>query len=215
MHSSVNVERVSESRRVLLCPNCGAPPLPEAAAHETVTCAFCGIASVIAQIENPTEARGSERVCPRCASKLFFGEADGVEMLGCGACGGIWLDNASARKVMSRYDEAVAELAQRASINAKVRPDVRAAVNCAECGAPMTRRQVADVELDFCGEHGTWFDAGELERVIEPLRPAPAPFGGPAPVYENASPTPSFISSNVAADLAVGAFELLAAVLTD
>lgn len=37
---------------------------------------------------------------------------------------------------------------------------------------------LAGVELDRCGPHGVWFDAGELERVLATLTtptPLPAP----------------------------------------
>lgn len=206
---------MTDSRRVLLCPNCGAP-LPPAATHETVVCAFCKVSSAISEIADATEAKHSDHACPRCTTKLFFGETDGIA-LGCGLCGGIWLDNASAQRVMARYDGAVAELASRATASATKRPDVRAPVNCAECGASMQRKRVGDVEIDLCLAHGTWFDAGELGRVIDPLRPVQMV---PATFEEDSAPNFASSSSStdwgdVAGTVAVGAFEILAAVLTD
>lgn len=204
---------MSDSRRVLLCPNCGAP-LPPGADHETVTCAFCGVASAIRDIVDPVVAKDSEHKCPRCATTLFFGDANGTALLGCGLCGGLWLDNASAQRVMSRYDDAVRELASRATTNATARPDVRAPVSCAECGGAMQRKRVADVELDLCPAHGTWFDAGELERVIAPLQPPPVQTPM-ADASDEETPNFGVDWGGVAGNVAVGAFELLAAVLTD
>jgi Zn-finger nucleic acid-binding protein len=103
---------MSDGRRVLLCPNCGAP-LPPGAAHEAV-------ASL-----TTAEAKGSALACPRCAATLFLGATQDVRILGCGLCG-VWLDNDSGRRVIQRFDEAVVDLANRASSHAVKRPDVLA-----------------------------------------------------------------------------------------
>ena len=40
-------------------------------------------------------------------------------------------------------------------------------VDCPVCGIAMQKRIVRDgIELDFCGWHGVWLDAGELERIL-------------------------------------------------
>jgi len=210
---------VSESRRVLVCPHCLAP-LPPAAAHETVTCAFCGTTSAASQLETP--AKGSNLICPRCDQKLFFGDADGVAMLGCGLCGGIWLDNDSAQRVTQHYSDRVVDLAARAAQSAQRRPDIRAAAKCAECRCEMQRRTNGRVSVDVC-EHGTWFDAGELSTLIAPMRPAPQTQMAPAAWPEAARPNfgsssgidGSAIAGDVAVAVAEGAFAVLLGVLTD
>src|SRR4029077_12783575 len=102
------------------------------------------------------EAEHSACVCPRCEQALFFGEADGVSMLGCGICGGIWLDNASAQRVTQQYSDRVVDMAARAAQNAQRKPDVRASAKCAQCRTDMARRTFGMVSLDVCTEHGQW-----------------------------------------------------------
>ena len=215
---------VSESRRVLVCPHCGAP-LPPAAAQEKVTCAFCGTTSAAASLEAATH---SDLVCPRCEQKLFFGDADGVAMLGCGICGGIWLDNAAAQKVTQHYSDRVVDLAARAAQNAQVKPDVRRSAKCAQCRAEMQRRTFGTVSVDVCAEHGTWFDAGELSILIAPMRPAPPVQMAPAQYEPQPDPNDwdhragaavldgaGEVAGSVALAVAEGAFEVLLGILTD
>jgi Zn-finger nucleic acid-binding protein len=206
-----------DERLVLVCPRCGAP-LPPGAAHETVTCAFCGIASSLAALTQ--QAARSDLACPRCGEKLFSGAAHDVAMLGCGLCGGIWLDNASAQRVMQHVDEAVVELAGRAAANAVKRPDVREIVKCPACSNAMERKRVttSNIAIDLCHAHGTWFDAGELAAVIAAVQ-APATYAASAPVTSDWGSTAGNVASDVAVDvagdIAVGAFELLLGILTD
>ena len=59
---------------------------------------------------------------------------------------------------------AYADAAAAAAVH---RPDTAAALTCPHCARPMLRRRVerAQVDLDDCPEHGTWFDRGELQTV--------------------------------------------------
>ena len=178
-----------------------------------MTCAFCGTTSAIAALS--AEAARSDLVCPRCEARLFAGDADGVAMLGCGLCGGIWLDNDAAQRVTQHFNARVVDMATRASQTAQRRPDVRASAKCASCRTEMGRRTFGQVSLDICQAHGTWFDAGELAALLEPMRPVPMqPMQ--QPVYEETTTTSSGIDwGDVAGSVAGGAFEVLAAILTD
>jgi hypothetical protein len=53
-------------------------------------------------------------------------------------------------------------------------------LDCPECLAPMSPQLVQDaaVWVNVCREHGTWFDAWELPRVLRAIASRPAP---PAP----------------------------------
>jgi len=185
-----------------------------------VTCAFCGTASAAASLE---PAKHSDFVCPRCDQKLFFGDADGVAMLGCGICGGIWLDNEAAHKVTSHYSDRVVDLAARAAQNAQTKPDVRKAAKCAQCRCEMQRRTFGSVSVDVCNDHGTWFDAGELSILVAPMRPAPPVEMAPAQ-YASASSNSedvetsidgAEVADDVAMAVAEGAFGILLGILTD
>lgn len=189
-------------RRTLRCPHCGAP-LPPESLRQTVTCAFCSTVSTPASVA-ASAARGlvaSESIaaaaarCPRCGLPLFEGSANGIAMLGCGRCGGIWLDNASAQRAVQTMDRAVVALADQVSNRAAFDVDVGAAIACPACQRPLarTRSPQSGIWIDVCGEHGTWFDRYELGLVFDALQPKapprPTAYDGPTPDFrEGANP---------------------------
>lgn len=62
-------------------------------------------------------------------------------------------------------------MAEVAALHARTAVDTALAAHCPECHTPLHRFQVtrARVELDACGAHGTWFDRGELGKVLREL----------------------------------------------
>jgi Zn-finger nucleic acid-binding protein len=182
-----------ETRTTIRCPECGAP-LPPIAATAAVSCLQCGATSTPAQKPGAVQTVVVERVvvregaaardsaiCPRCQLDLVQATADGIAMLGCGTCGGIWLDNEGARAVVQRHHPAVEEIAKRAGAAAMRvvvdRLGQTSLLHCPVCGRDMRRVVAADVaDIDVCVAHGTWFDAKELQRVSRKLhQPAPRP----------------------------------------
>lgn len=181
-------------RRVLVCPKCGGP-LPAAAAHEVVTCAFCGFASepeptpqrVIVfknvQVAPPAaspaaasspakaskEGHATTLPCPRCPQLLYEIRVGSVELAGCGECGGIWVDSESIPLAMKRVDKRIEELAGRAAEHATFRADTSRTAACPVCHFSLQRVPLsrAGIVVDFCANHGTWFDRAELGRVLE------------------------------------------------
>lgn len=129
--------------------------------------------------------------CPRCALPLFEGKTSAVVMYGCGGCGGLWLDNQGSQRIVEVVDDEVAELASRAEDNATCPVDTAAAgLLCPQCDGVMRRVRMskAKLDLDICDQHGTWFDRGELQRVMNacagrslPMLPAYAPMAVAVP----------------------------------
>jgi Zn-finger nucleic acid-binding protein len=170
--------------------------LPGAALHEAVVCAFCATTSMPAPESAPAPAASgvhlatehatrSAFLCPRCDLALYQGRTAAVTLLGCGECGGIWLDNTNAQRAVASIDAQVLELATRASSHARHEVDRSPPVRCAECRATLRRVKTTRlaVEVDVCAEHGTWFDRDELRVVLEamtvvraPARPATDPY---------------------------------------
>jgi Zn-finger nucleic acid-binding protein len=187
-------------RRTLRCPHCGAP-LPPESVRETVTCAFCGTVSTPASAAAAQGRIASESIpaaaaaCPRCGLPLFEGNANGITMLGCGRCGGIWLGNEAAQRAIQTMDRAVVALADQVSNRAAFTVDVGAQVACPTCRRPLARTSSpqAGIWIDVCGEHGTWFDRYEMGLVLEALQPKAPPqtttYDGPTPDFrEGANP---------------------------
>ena len=95
-------------------------------------------------------------------------ELGGTPVLECPACDGLWLeahafericaDRASQAAVLHRSATGAPAAAHRVSY----RP-------CVSCGTMMNRvnfAQISGVVVDVCRAHGTFLDAGELQRVV-------------------------------------------------
>jgi Zn-finger nucleic acid-binding protein len=173
----------SEQARVrVVCPDCGAPLPPEATEH-AVRCPQCGntsapapreIRTVVVErvVEAGQDARAascsSEPKCARCKAKLFAKEVHDIRLFGCGVCGGVFLDNEGSTRITRARDQDLAVLAERARQHAVTAADTRpAGIPCPTCERAMQRvRAAGAIDLDICDAHGTWFDAGELTRVM-------------------------------------------------
>jgi Zn-finger nucleic acid-binding protein len=157
---------MTEQARVkIVCPECGGP-LPVEAVNRAVTCERCGHAS--APFVGASAVR-SGAPCPRCRAILYEGDAGRITLLGCGSCGGIFLDNEGSTHITRAHDSLIANLAERVKDRAVVRTvDTRPSeLPCPSCSAPMKRVHARGVaEIDLCPSHGTWFDRGELNRVM-------------------------------------------------
>jgi len=178
---------------VLSCPTCGAGVSPEArrcsfceaellvkacprcfqrifkgARH----CRMCG-----AKVEVPAAANadGSARElrCPRCDGLLLSNLIGDTLIDECADCHGIWLDTAAVERIVEEREGGIAgEFAARGSHSSQPAPQPSGPmyVRCPECDSVMNRKNFArssGVVVDQCRVHGTWFDAGELPRVID------------------------------------------------
>ena len=88
-------------------------------------------------------------------------------MHGCGSCGGLWVGNELARRLLSQLEPEAIALADLASEHARPFPPVAKQPACPVCQTAMRRITVAgtNVEIDLCDTHGTWFDREELQVV--------------------------------------------------
>jgi Zn-finger nucleic acid-binding protein len=131
--------------------------------------------------------------CPRCSAQLFDGHAREAKLLGCGQCGGVWLDSAASKAVLQGEAKDLVGLADLASRHATVAVDTQVSnLACPECGQPMTRGAVPGtrIEIDLCSRHGTWFDPNELRLVALAYArlPEPAQFADPYPEERRRAP---------------------------
>jgi Zn-finger nucleic acid-binding protein len=105
--------------------------------------------------------------CPRCQQALTTAGAPDVTLHGCGTCGGIWLSTDDSRKAIEGLASPTVEMVKAAGQNATKSPDESGWVACPECSRRMERNhfEAARLDVDYCPEHGTWFDQGELLAV--------------------------------------------------
>jgi len=167
------------------CPTCGAPTAPDARRCEfcagpvaTVRCARCFHM-------NPYEARhcsgcghelglepcggASEMRCPGCQLALVEFRSESGALFDCERCGGQFLEHRLLRALLERR-----EVIGRAGLGQSVPVENSAATRivyrpCPTCSALMHRKNFggrSGVIVDVCTTHGTWFDLGELPRVL-------------------------------------------------
>jgi Zn-finger nucleic acid-binding protein len=169
----------------LVCPSCGAG-VPEGArrcahcdapvatvrcascfrmnAHDCAFCSGCGRDLGLA----PTPRDGTLS-CPDCHLPLSAFECGSAGLLhDCGGCGGQFVELGALRNLIERHDRLDVGLARART--SPVRAETRVHyVACPVCGSMMNRRNFgggSGVIVDVCSKHGTWFDSGELPRVL-------------------------------------------------
>ncbi|MCC7540612.1 MAG: zf-TFIIB domain-containing protein [Deltaproteobacteria bacterium] len=174
----------------LRCPACGGAASPDAracpfcATHlASVRCASCAAlhfagalhcsrCGVKLRDERTGDATG--RACPRCASKLVDVRGDSLSLEECPKCGGVFVDHDTIARLATdpgRRGDARAGAGvtlERTSIEPGL--ETVRYVRCPMCEKLMNRKnygEVSGVIVDVCRDHGVWFDAGELTRVVE------------------------------------------------
>lgn len=171
----------------LNCPNCGGAVMSDRTACEfcnsrlkTVGCAscmgmmflgskFCGHCGAAAyRAELLEDANPGE--CPRCKIKLQSLKIDTVAIRECERCGGFWsgvleFENLCASK--EQQATVIGFIGSYAHPNST--PPAISYVPCPDCKQLMNRSNFArssGVIVDMCKQHGVWFDAGELPKII-------------------------------------------------
>ncbi len=130
-------------------------------------------------------------ICPACdpdrpLSSRDFG-VDGLSILECPRCAGIWLSHGAFRHLVeraeaspgtSRIHASAARAAARAAATKspsqnRVEIPERLYRPCVECGQLMHRRNYdrrSGVIIDVCNGHGAWFDSDELAAILRWIR---------------------------------------------
>jgi Zn-finger nucleic acid-binding protein/ribosomal protein L40E len=146
-----------------VCPECYARN-PEHARH----CTACGIAF----LPQPVRTKAGPISCPVCAdAKLAARQIGGMWVDECPSCLGLWAPGDVMDRLVERVRERRATAATTASPESERRAPWQERVayrRCPECGATMLRKNFgrrSGVILDWCGSHGTWLDANEMEDV--------------------------------------------------
>jgi Zn-finger nucleic acid-binding protein len=172
----------------LNCPNCGAGVASDSTICEfcqtrlkTVACPMClglmfagskfcdhcGAEAVAAKVTDDKNLG----ICPRCKIALKHLQIDSIALRECERCSGLWSDVSTFEKICSEQEEQSAALSYFGNRpKADPSPIPINYVPCPECKQLMNRSNFArssGVIVDLCKEHGVWFDAGELPKIIE------------------------------------------------
>ena len=142
------------SQRAAFCPACGEGVRAKLSAGQAsgLPCPVCGPET-------------------RLYDRQFEGRGHALE---CHTCGGFWLQHADfevlARRAQSETTPRGSEAPKKLSNPLhQAGPMYR---RCPECEGMMARRnhQGLGVIIDFCKDHGVWFDLNELEDLLGALR---------------------------------------------
>ncbi|HVF29651.1 MAG TPA: zf-TFIIB domain-containing protein [Pyrinomonadaceae bacterium] len=176
------------STESLHCPNCGG-----AVASNRTECEFCD--ARLKTVACPSclglmflgskfcdhcgrKAKGvetfpDERVgdCPRCKRPLESLRIETTAVRECTGCGGFWTTAATFESLCADKEQqsAVLGFINTQSFEARGQAAV-SYVPCPDCKQLMNRSNFArssGVIIDLCKQHGVWFDADELPKIID------------------------------------------------
>ena len=173
------------------CPNCGAAASPDqpsclycgsaiaarlcpacfgAVSFGMNHCPHCGAATV-----DPAAERSKPLRCPRCDTDLASISVGSSLLDTCSGCGGLWMDSHSFQNICTREQEqeSVLGYSPPPPTDYPHRKSRRAYIPCPECGKLMNHKNFcgcSGVVLDWCRDHGSWFDRSELRQIVAFIR---------------------------------------------
>ena len=154
------------TRLSLLCPECYSRN-----AEDASFCNSCGVRF----LPQALPGAGPGYPCPACDRQLSPRIVGEVPLHECGGCNGIWVPEDGFDLLVNKAIDAARTRPSRGiglvEPSARVSRGWRREVvyrKCPECGGTMQRKNFArrsGVIVDWCGKHGTWLDADELEEI--------------------------------------------------
>jgi Zn-finger nucleic acid-binding protein len=174
------------------CPNCGA-----SVAADSLSCGYCGsaIATRIcpacfgavsigmrhcphcgSEAADPKPLKTGPLRCPRCEANLVLCSVGQKTLNTCSQCGGLWVEKSIFQSICTHEEEQEAVLGFQSEYlktpSAGGRKPQRAYIPCSECGSLMNHKNFSGsgVVLDWCRDHGSWFDRGELQQIVAFIR---------------------------------------------
>ena len=186
----ITLQAPSPQAGLLACPHCGAGVAPTSNRCDHCTselllkgcprclsrvfhghkhCPECGSElSVVAVAESH-----ADRSCPRCEHLLGPRLVNDIVVDECMQCRGLFLDHVAIKRIITDRQQARADAllgALPTVETTEIRNPGKLYVKCPICHVVMNRKLFAagaGVIIDVCRTHGTFFDVGELPRIIE------------------------------------------------
>jgi Zn-finger nucleic acid-binding protein len=178
---------------VLHCPSCGAPvkrgseQCEYCRAHldfslkgKTTHCPHCyqripadsRFCAVCARPIQPPQEQGAALAshrCPRCDLLMHEKKIGDFSVITCDTCGGLFIPHKTFEMMQDASTRVVEALGgptlSRGAYETKVQY-----LRCPVCRNMMNRKnfvRVSGVIVDVCRPHGIWFDAGEMEKIMD------------------------------------------------
>jgi len=165
--------------------------------------------------------------CPRCTRALVENRAARIAAHACPTCGGVWLATGLADRLREALEEGrelgLCDLAHATGESAAWRATTSVSteargIPCAVCRSPMGRELLprAGIAIDTCPLHGTWYDQGELQHLVDCIKDprlrdrAPAESSGSPPPEPARATGQRGVSAALVGGAALGAAGLAA-----
>jgi Zn-finger nucleic acid-binding protein len=152
------------------CPRCGAPIATLRCARcfqmnvpEAALCLGCGRTLGLEPVGEPDSLE-----CPDCRQPFVAFSGEGGLLRDCARCGGQFVEHALLEALLARREIYGASVPKQPARHNPLESPVRY-LRCPGCGELMARKnfgQSSGIIVDICRSHGTWFDPGELPRVL-------------------------------------------------
>lgn len=112
-------------------------------------------------------------ICPACKGDMIVVEYHNIELDYCTGCKGVWFDAGELELLLDSPGLEEAKLFLDNILNSPGAIASEKKRRCPICGNKMNKTTIAQqpkILIDMCrGEHGLWFDGGELTQVIRHL----------------------------------------------
>jgi Zn-finger nucleic acid-binding protein len=129
-------------------------------------CDHCGRKA--SSVEVFTDQKSGD--CPRCKRPLESFRIEATTARECMRCGGFWTNAEAFETLCKDKEQQSAVLTFISKQTFEVRPETAVSyVPCPDCKQLMNRSNFArssGVIIDLCKQHGVWFDADELPKII-------------------------------------------------
>lgn len=122
-------------------------------------------------------------ICPVCQSYMIVVEHDNIELDYCTTCQGVWFDSGELELLLESsglesptpFLDAILKAVEASSPERKRK--------CPICRRKMKKAFIdegGEILVDIChGEHGIWFDGGEIDHLLRLLSGKSPGKGGP------------------------------------
>jgi Zn-finger nucleic acid-binding protein len=178
---------------VLHCPACGAPVkrgiencgycgahLDFSLKGKTVHCPHCfrkipAESSFCYRCARPVKSKVpqgkilEDRLCPRCRTAMIGRAIEDFSVMSCDSCEGMFIPHETF-EMMQESSQRVIVPTERVQSSRMKGEERISYVRCPVCRKMMNRKnfaRISGVIVDICGNHGIWFDAGEVEKVMD------------------------------------------------
>lgn len=171
------------------CPNCGAAAKPD-----SPTCLYCGSSIAVricpscfgnaavdmkhcphcgTAVANSHLKEKSALKCPLCECVMSLAKIGIYSLHECIRCSGLWVGKNCFQAICTGEEEQEAILRFRSEENSdgggNPNKRKRAYIPCPECGKLMNHKNFSHcsgIVLDWCRDHGSWFDRQELHQIV-------------------------------------------------